>query len=141
MTATTTPTLPSAVSAPLMWLRRAEAFLDARGRGAWIAAMVIGMIAVWPVGLALLAYMLIAGKFSTDGAARRPAMGMAMRSTGNRAFDAYREETLRRLQDEQAEFEAFLGRLREAKDKAEFDQFMADRGKSETRDAGTDRDA
>ena len=139
MTATTTPSFPANASAPMMWLRRAEAFLDARGRGAWIAAMVIGFIAVWPVGLALLAYMLIAGKFSGEGTARRPVM--AMRSTGNRAFDAYREETLRRLQDEQAEFEAFLGRLREAKDKAEFDQFMADRGKSDGRDGTDDRDA
>ena len=138
MTATT-PSFPANASAPMMWLRRAEAFLDARGRGAWIAAMVIGFIAVWPVGLALLAYMLITGKFSGEGAARRPAM--AMRSTGNRAFDAYREETLRRLQDEQAEFEAFLGRLRDAKDKAEFDQFMADRGKSDVRDGTDDRDA
>ena len=139
MTATT-PSLSSHAATPMLWLRRAEAFLDARGRGAWIAAMVIGFIAVWPVGLALLAYMLIAGKFSGEGASRRPAMGVAMRSTGNRAFDAYREETLRRLQDEQAEFEAFLGRLREAKDKAEFDQFMADRGTRKTSDEG-DRDA
>jgi len=39
----------------------------------------------------------------------------------------YREETLRRLEEEQREFHDFLGRLRMAKDKAEFDQFMADR--------------
>jgi hypothetical protein len=48
-------------------------------------------------------------------------------SSGNRAFDEYRAETLRRLEDEQREFQEFLVRLREAKDKAEFDQFMADR--------------
>ena len=48
-------------------------------------------------------------------------------SSGNRAFDEYREETLRRLEDEQREFLAFLERLRHAKDKAEFDQFMAER--------------
>lgn len=48
-------------------------------------------------------------------------------STGNRAFDAYREETLKRLEDEAEEFQAFLKRLRDAKDKAEFDQFMAER--------------
>ena len=48
-------------------------------------------------------------------------------TSGNRAFDEYRSETLRRLEDEQKEFSSFLERLRFAKDKAEFDQFMADR--------------
>jgi hypothetical protein len=51
----------------------------------------------------------------------------APRSSGNRAFDEYRTETLRRLEDEQREFKEFLQRLRMAKDKAEFDQFMAER--------------
>ena len=35
--------------------------------------------------------------------------------------------TLRRLEEEQNDFAAFLERLRFAKDKSEFDQFMADR--------------
>ncbi|MBL8675577.1 MAG: DUF2852 domain-containing protein [Rhodospirillales bacterium] len=48
-------------------------------------------------------------------------------SSGNHAFDTYREDTLRRLEEEQREFREFLERLRYAKDKAEFDQFMADR--------------
>jgi hypothetical protein len=48
-------------------------------------------------------------------------------SSGNRAFDDYRTETLRRLEDEQKEFREFLDRLRFAKDKTEFDQFMAER--------------
>jgi hypothetical protein len=47
--------------------------------------------------------------------------------SGNRAFDEYRDETLRRLEDEQREFMEFLDRLRHAKDKAEFDQFMNER--------------
>ena len=51
----------------------------------------------------------------------------AQPSSGNRAFDEYRTETLRRLEDEQREFLEFLERLRHAKDKAEFDQFMAER--------------
>jgi hypothetical protein len=34
-------------------------------------------------------------------------------------------ETLRRLEDEQKEFREFLDRLRHAKDKEEFDQFMS----------------
>ena len=47
--------------------------------------------------------------------------------SGNRAFDEYRMETLRRLEEEQSEFREFLDRLRMAKDKSEFDQFMAER--------------
>ncbi len=48
-------------------------------------------------------------------------------SSGNRAFDDYRSETLKRLEDEQKEFREFLERLRFAKDRSEFDQFMAER--------------
>ena len=48
-------------------------------------------------------------------------------TSGNHAFDEYRAETLRRLEEEQNEFSSFLERLRFAKDKAEFDQFMAER--------------
>lgn len=49
------------------------------------------------------------------------------RSSGNRAFDQYRQETLRRLEEEQREFKEFLERLRFAKDRAEFDEFMNER--------------
>jgi hypothetical protein len=49
------------------------------------------------------------------------------RPSGNRAFDEYRDDTLRRLEEEQREFMEFLDRLRHAKDKAEFDQFMNER--------------
>ncbi len=48
-------------------------------------------------------------------------------SSGNRAFDEYRTETLRRLEEEQDEFMQFLDRLRMAKDKAEFDEFLSER--------------
>jgi len=48
-------------------------------------------------------------------------------SSGNRAFDDYRSDTLKRLEDEQREFKDFLERLRFAKDRSEFDQFMAAR--------------
>ena len=48
-------------------------------------------------------------------------------TSGNRAFDDYRSETLKRLEDEQREFKDFLARLRFARDRSEFDQFMADR--------------
>ena len=118
------------------WFTRSEAWLDERGKGAWIAAMVLGFIFVWPVGLALLAYMIwskrmFSGNCATrrDRHAHRSAYRAMSRSSGNSAFDAYRTETLRRLEDEQRQFEDFLQRLREAKDKAEFDQFMDDRAK------------
>jgi hypothetical protein len=61
------------------------------------------------------------------GGWQQPTRGYAAAPSGNRAFDEYRDETLRRLEDEQREFLEFLERLRHAKDKAEFDQFMAER--------------
>ena len=48
-------------------------------------------------------------------------------SSGNSAFDAYKAETLQRLEQEQENFEAFMNRLRAAKDKSEFEQFMDER--------------
>ena len=113
------------------FLSRSEAWLDDKGKGAWIAAMVLGFIFFWPVGLALLMYMIWSKRmFSGKSCARRNTSSfMASRSTGNAAFDAYKADTLRRLEDEQSNFEDFLTRLREAKDKAEFDQFMDERAK------------
>jgi hypothetical protein len=121
------------------------ATLDDYGRPAWIAVMVVGFILFWPVGLAILAYLIWSGRM---GCGRYGGMGrwqqhMADRwdrkmerwgrefrgfqSSGNAAFDDYREETIRRLEEEQREFREFLERLRKAKDKEEFDQFMAER--------------
>ncbi|MEL7098305.1 MAG: DUF2852 domain-containing protein [Pseudomonadota bacterium] len=112
------------------WLRKTEAWLDERGKGAWIAAMVLGFIFFWPIGLALLAYMIWSKRmFTGKSCATRRYSAPSMRSTGNSAFDAYKADTLRRLEEEQTNFEAFLERLREAKDKAEFDQFMDERAK------------
>ena len=59
------------------------------------------------------------------GAPRLSGFGFGPPSSGNRAFDEYRIETLQRLEEEQVEFRNFLDRLRHAKDKEEFDQFMA----------------
>lgn len=49
------------------------------------------------------------------------------RPSGNSAFDAYKADTLKRLMDEQEQFETFLERLRAAKDQQEFDTFMDER--------------
>ncbi|WP_415403148.1 DUF2852 domain-containing protein [Tateyamaria sp. SN3-11] len=114
------------------WFSKTERWLDERGKGAWIAAMVLGFIFFWPIGLALLAYMIWSKRmFSKSCTTRRMVNPMTtMRSTGNAAFDAYKSDTLRRLEEEQHNFEAFLERLREAKDKSEFDQFMEERAKA-----------
>ena len=107
------------------WLTDAEAKLDEWGKGAWITVMVLGFVFFWPVGLLILGYMLWSGRMGCSR--KKSAWRKVRRNTGNTAFDEYREETLRRLEDEQTAFEGFLGRLRAAKDKAEFDQFMAER--------------
>lgn len=115
------------------WPGRAEAWLDDRGRPAWIAAMVVGFIAFWPAGLALLAYMIWSKRMFSRSCGHRRAMmpsRAAWSRTGNAAFDAYKADTLRRLEYEQTAFESFLQRLREAKDKQEFDAFMEERARN-----------
>jgi len=113
--------------------------LDEWGMGAWIALLVLGFIIWWPLGLATLAYLIWSGRMGCwkRGEVSRWGASESIReaanwwrqppSSGNRAFDEYRVETLRRLEEEQREFRAFLDRLRFAKDKTEFDQFMAER--------------
>ena len=129
----------------------AVAKLDEMGRLAWIALMVLGFIVFWPLGLVILAFLIWSGRMGCgyhgghgrwqhkmermqermDHLRRRMERGSEFwggpPSSGNRAFDEYRSETLRRLEEEQREFRDFLDRLRMAKDKAEFDQFMAER--------------
>jgi Protein of unknown function (DUF2852) len=57
------------------------------------------------------------------GTAHQPAST----NDGHSAFEKYREKTLQRLDQEQREFQEFIVQLRRAKDKAEFEQFMAER--------------
>jgi hypothetical protein len=131
--------------------------LDEFGKPAWVALIVLGFWVFWPLGLAILAFTLWSGRMGcghhsydrwqhkmdrlqrkmdwvrsrmggtpwSGGASAGPTWRGP--SSGNRAFDEYRSETLRRLEDEQREFHDFLDRLRMAKDKAEFDQFMSER--------------
>ncbi|TRW97500.1 DUF2852 domain-containing protein [Paracoccus sp. M683] len=108
-------------------LGRARDWLDERGRPAWIVAMILGFVIFWPVGLAILGYIIWSKRmFGCSNRSQRSRYFAA--PTGNMAFDAYRDETLKRLEDEHREFLNFLQKLREAKDKAEFDQFMDQRG-------------
>ena len=113
--------------------------LDEFGKPAWIALTVLGFIVWWPLGLAALAFAIGSGRMGcgrNGGMSRwgQKADRMAANfwpshsgSSGNHAFDEYRADTLRRLEEEQKEFREFLDRLRFAKDKTEFDQFMAER--------------
>ena len=136
------------------WLGRAEDWLDDRGKGAWIAAMVAGFVVFWPVGLALLAYMIWSKRMFSNSCGwsrharngdawgrhgSHPGHRQAFRSSGNTAFDAYKADTLDRLEREQGEFEAFLARLRASKDKAEFDQYMDERARA-ARNTGSAQD-
>ena len=126
--------------------------LDDLGMPAWIALMVLSFIFFWPAGLMILAYLIGSGRMMCghyEGwtgqnwqdrmAARRARWEEKMarhcgghrRSSGNRAFDEYRTETLRRLEEEEKEFREFLEKLRFAKDKAEFDEFLANRRRPE----------
>ena len=119
-------------------------------------AFMIGGWLWWPLGIAFLAFIIWSQKMSCWNhhgmtrwenkmqrmqdkmdRVRSKIEGMGLggtrggwggpSSSGNRAFDDYRTETLKRLEDEQREFRDFLDRLRFAKDKTEFDQFMAER--------------
>jgi hypothetical protein len=116
--------------------------LDDIGKPAWIALTVVSFILFWPLGLLVLGFLIGSGRMAcwkhggTDrwqrrmermqSTAERWGCANYRTTSGNRAFDEYRAETLRRLEEEQQEFMAFLDRLRQAKDKAEFDQFMAE---------------
>lgn len=111
------------------------AILDDMPKGAWIALMVIGFVLFWPVGLGILAYLIWSGKMQAwkhergfgCSSSKFRRHGSSRGSSGNSAFDAYRDETLKRMEDEQKAFGEFLDRLRRAKDQSEFDQFMAER--------------
>jgi len=117
-------------------------------RPAWtpatIALMVIGFMAFWPLGLAMLAYILWGDRLhefkrginsKTDGLfanCRRASRSYSM--TGNIAFDEWRQKELERLEEERrkldamrSEFDEYVRELRRAKDQEEFDRFMRDR--------------
>jgi hypothetical protein len=106
---------------------------------AWIVLLVLAFLISWPVGLVLFGILMWTGRLEGwrrgglalwqegIGPMRSPGTWWQPRSSGNHAFDEYRSDTLRRLEEEEKEFREFLERLRAAKDKSEFDQFMADR--------------
>lgn len=122
--------------------------IDQIGKPAWIALTIVGFWLAWPLGLATLAFAGLSGRifhigcaapgrwYNTENAPRRRGgcgwrrrmrHEMSRGTSGNAAFDDYRAETLRRLEEEQHEFLEYLERLRRAKDREEFDRFMAER--------------
>lgn len=122
---------------------------------ATIALMVLGFIVFWPLGLAMLAYILFGDKLkafkkgandSVDracaGFRRNHGRHWAHHRTGNVAFDEWREAELARLEEERRkleqmreEFDAYVRELRRAKDKEEFDRFMRERRNGGTPEA------
>jgi hypothetical protein len=108
-------------------------------RPIWILLLILSFWVSWPVGVVVLAYLMWSGRLEGwkraglnlwnegIGPMRPPGTDWLRRSSGNSAFDEYRADTLRRLEDEKKEFQIFLDRLRAAKDRAEFDQFMSER--------------
>jgi hypothetical protein len=115
-------------------------------RPAWtpltILLMVIGFWLFWPLGLAMLAYIIWGeripevrrhfGEMKRDWSGCGPRSGFSR--SGNAAFDDYRERELRRLdeerrklEEERREFEEFVANLRRARDQEEFDRFKRER--------------
>ncbi len=62
----------------------------------------------------------------------RPHVEAPQHSSGNSSFDAYRDDLMGRLEQERQDFDGFLTRLRDAKDKSEFDTFLEDRANPAT---------
>ena len=120
-------------------------------RPAWtpvtVAMAVAGFMVFWPLGLAMLAYIIFGDRFegfkreanaTVDGAFRSWGRGpRGFNATGNVAFDEWRDKEIERLNEERrkldelrADFEEELRELRRAKDQEDFDRFMAKRNAS-----------
>jgi hypothetical protein len=93
----------------------------------------MGFVVWWPLGLAAIGYILWGGSIDAlvdDCVAwikawlKQPAKPA---STGNAAFDAYKAETLKRLEEEEVAFAAYIQKLRDSRDREEFERFLAER--------------
>jgi hypothetical protein len=116
-----------------------------------IALMVLGFVVWWPLGLAMLAYILWGEMFGgspekaeawmnkskawcNNNSHRHHGNGNWRQSSGNAAFDEYRAEQLKRLEEERKrldeeiqQFQDYMRNLRMARDREEFDRFMRER--------------
>jgi uncharacterized protein DUF2852 len=110
----------------------------------WIALGLLAFLVWWPLGLLVLALAIWRGCMLccgfgfghwNDSVDRSPVPRERVApspTSGNRAFDVYRAETLKRLEEEQSSFREYLERLRQAKDRTEFEQFMQERRDRQT---------
>jgi hypothetical protein len=102
-----------------------------------IVATVLAFEWFWPAGFALAVIIVLRGfgplgweRKATWSRVRQMAPVMPERPSGQSAtFAAYRTDMLDRLEQEQTAFDGFLTRLREARDKTEFDAFLDDRAR------------
>ena len=129
-------------------------------RPAWtpatIALMVLGFMVFWPLGLAMLAYIIWGDRLdefkaevnrATDdftSVFRKNRHCMRSTGSGNAAFDEWRDSELSRLDEERKkldemrrEFDQHMRDLRMARDREEFNRFMADRKASQARTSGS----
>jgi hypothetical protein len=113
-----------------------------RWTGLNVLLMIVGFVLFWPLGLAMLAWIVwgdeisrMADEFKSrfGGMSQSaPVRRFSAAGTGNMAFDEYRARELERLEEERrkieamrSEFEEFLREVRRAKDQEEFEKFMA----------------
>ena len=103
-----------------------------------IVAIVLGFIVWWPIGLALIAYTLWGPQHDwlTPENGKSPIDDLSGKWSGSSPFDDYRvtalkrlESQRRKLEDEEAAFNEFLDRLRNARNRQEFDQYLAEQQK------------
>lgn len=89
----------------------------------------------WPAGVALAAFVIWRG-IGPMGVSRIPDPAQLIGElrieagggpSGNLTFDRYRSQTLQQLEGEQEDFGRFVSRLREARDRTEFDAFLDER--------------
>lgn len=94
----------------------------------WLLLMAAGFIFFWPLGLAVLVWLVVTGRLGQRVNLSFGGFDSSFwTSSGNKAFDQYRDDVLDKLRKEREGFDQFLVDLAKAKDKAEFDQFMAQR--------------
>jgi hypothetical protein len=114
--------------------------IDRRWHPVELASMIVGFVLFWPIGLAILGWK----KWTGAGRSRRddrqsPDVSRGLGSdTGNSAFEAFKQAELARLEAErlklhqaQADFGAYLERLKQARDREEFDRFMGERSEGQ----------
>jgi predicted RNase H-like nuclease (RuvC/YqgF family) len=130
-------------------------FIEASWNPLTIGLMILGFVIFWPLGLAVIAYVLwgdsigksvkeMSDDFNShcgksggkSGGKSSTKHRRRSNNHDNSAFAQYRQQEIDRLEEERRkldemrdEFDDFLNELRQAKDKTEFDRFMDARRK------------